>query len=98
MPAQVYRIKTSDRARLETALTDDILSRQSLTLRDARHFGVPGEAIFLFVEGAEAGVARADKVLLEFAEHAPDAKTLLDLLKAEEDEAASGLGSIFGEP
>ena len=97
MPAQVYRIKTSDKARLDAALGDDILSRQSLTIRDARHFGVPGDFIFLFVEGSDAGILRADAVLLDFAQRAPDGKTLLDLLKAEEDAAASGLGSIFGD-
>ena len=97
MPAQVYRIKTTDKARLDAALGDDILSRQSLTIRDARHFGVPGDFIFLFVEGSDAGILRADAVLLDFAQRAPDGNTLIDLLKAEEDAAASGLGSIFGD-
>lgn len=97
MPAQVYRIRTSDKARLDAALGDDILSRQSLTIRDARHFGVPGDFIFLFVEGSDAGILRADALLLEFAVRAPDANVLLDLLKAEEDAAATGLGSVFGD-
>jgi hypothetical protein len=49
------------------------------------------------VEGSEAGVFRADALLREFAERAPDEDELQTLLKAEEDEAASSLGSIFGE-
>lgn len=97
MAFQVYRFPSALRARLDEALGDDILSRQSLVIRDARHFGVPGDWIFLFVEGEEKGIFRADAVLLEFGERAPDAKTLHDLLKAEEDNAASSLGSVFGE-
>jgi len=96
MAFQVYRVRAAQRAKLEEALADDILSRQSLQIRDARHFGVPGDWVFLFVDGSEAGILRADAVLLDFAERAPDAKTLHDLLVAEDEAAASGLGSIFG--
>lgn len=94
---QVYRFPSAVRARLDAALGDDILSRQSLVIRDARHFGVPGDWVFLFVDGEETGIMRADAVLLEFGERAPDAATLHQLLKDEEDNAASSLGSVFGD-
>jgi hypothetical protein len=96
MAWQVYRVKSSQRAQLEEALGDDILSRQSLQIRDARHFGIPGDWVYLFVDGGEAGITRADAVLLGFAERAPDADKLHDMLVAEDEAAASGLGSIFG--
>lgn len=97
MPHRVYRIKTADRARLDEALGDDILSRQSLQIRDARHFGAAGDHVYLFVEGEEKGMLRADALILEFGERAPNGDALHAMLKAEEDEAASGLGSIFGD-
>lgn len=97
MPFQVYRVASKDRARLDEALGDDILSRQSLTLRDARHFDQPGDFVYLFVEGAQAGILRADAVLLDFAERAPNAAELHQLLKDEEDAAAASLGSILGD-
>lgn len=96
MAWQVYRLRAVNKPKLDEALGDDILSRQSLQVRDARHFGVPGDWVFLFVDGTEAGILRADAVLLDFAERAPDAKVLHDLLVAEDDAAASGLGSLFG--
>lgn len=96
MPYQVYRVNATDRPRLEAAMADDILSRQSLQVRDARHFGKPGGDVYLFVDGSEAGILRADALLLEFAERAPDAEALHAQLAAEDDAAASGLGSIFG--
>lgn len=97
MAFQVYRFQASVRGKLDEALGDDILSRQSLTMRDARHFGVPGDWIYLFVEGEDKGILRADALLLDFGERAPDAATLHQLLKEEEDAAAGGLGSVFGE-
>ena len=97
MAFQVYRIASKDRARLDAALGDDILSRQSLTIRDARHFDQPGDSVYLFVEGTETGILRADAVLLEFAERAPNAAQLHQALKDEEDAAASSLGSILGD-
>lgn len=97
MPFRVYRFPSAKRADMEAALGDDILSRQSLTVRDARHFGVPGEWVFLFVEGEEKGMLRADAVLLEIGERAPDGEVLHQMLKDEEDAAASGLGSVFGD-
>lgn len=93
---RVFKVKSSDRARLEEALGDDVLSRQSLTLRDARHFGVPGDHLYLFVEGEERGVLRAETVLADIAQIAPEGKDLYAMLKQEEDDAASGLGAIFG--
>lgn len=96
MPYRVYRVLGSDRARLHEALGDDQLSRQSIVLRDARHFGRDDDALLLFVEGTEEGMRRADEILLYFAKPAPDAEALHQALKDEEDEAASGLGSIFG--
>lgn len=97
MAFQVYRVKTSDRAKLDAALGDDILSRQSLNIRDARHFGRNEDALFLFVEGTEGGILRADAMLLGFAERAQDAEDLYRRFRDEEDAAASGLGSVFGE-
>lgn len=97
MPHQVYRFPSSARAKMDEALGDDILSRQSLTIRDARHFGVPGDWIFLFVEGEEKGILRADAVLLAIGERAPEGEILFRLLKDEEDAAASSLGSVMGD-
>lgn len=97
MPWQVYRVRAAQRAKLEEALGDDTLSRQSLQIRDAKHFGQTGDWVYLFVDGSEAGIFRADALLLDFAERAPDAQQLHDAMQAEDDAAASGLGSIFGD-
>ena len=97
MPHRVYRIKPALRPRLEEALGDDLLSRQSIQVRDARHFGAAEDYLYLFVEGEEKGMLRADALILEFGERAPNADALHAMLKQEDEEAASGIGSIFGD-
>lgn len=96
MPFRVYRIKNADRPKLDAAMGDDILSRQSLRVTDAKHFGASGDWVYLFVDGEEKGMMRADALVLEFAERAPDADELHRKLQDEDDAAAAGLGSIFG--
>jgi hypothetical protein len=96
MPYRVYKLKGADRARLDQALTDDTLSRQSIRVLDARHFGQSGDGVYLFVEGSDAGMTRADALILVFGERAENADALHQMLKDEDDAAASGLGSIFG--
>ena len=100
MPSEyrVFKVKARDRERLEQALGDDRLSRQSLTIRDARHFGVPGDHLYLFVEsGGPEGALRAEAILLEFAERAQEGDVLYQMLKEEEERAASSLGAVFGD-
>jgi hypothetical protein len=94
---RVFKVNARDRGLLDEALGDDRLSRQSLTLRDARHFGVPGDHLYLFVEASEEGALRADALLLAFAERAPEGDVLYQMLKDEEERAASSLGSVFGD-
>ena len=97
MPYRVYRIKPSLRPKLDEALGDDILGRQSIQVRDARHFGAAEDHLYLFIEGEEKGMLRADALILEFGERAPNAEALYQMLKQEDEEAASGIGSIFGD-
>lgn len=92
---RVFRVAMSDRAKLDRALGDDVLSRQSITIRDARRFGSREEALLVFVEGEEAGLVRAEALLLRFAERAPEPDALLTKLRGEEEDAAGGIGMIF---
>ncbi len=97
MPHRVYEVRPKDLAKLEAAFTDDVLSRQSLTVREAKTFGYPDrDTLFVFVAGAEAGLARADEVILEFGRRAADGEALYAKLQEEESEAAAGLGFILG--
>ncbi len=77
---------------------DDIVSRQSVTVRDAKSLGMKGNDQYVVVEGSESGVARAAELLKEAAKPLgkKEADAVYRQFKAQDEEAASGMGFIFG--
>jgi len=74
------------------------VSRQSLTSRDAKSLGLPGDDRYVLVEGSDAGIARAAELLKDLA-HAlagAEAERVYHRFRAQDEQAASGMGLIFG--
>jgi hypothetical protein len=101
---RVYRVKPSDRARIDAALDGrkstaaDLVSRQSVTVRDAKTLGLPGDALLVLIEGEEAAV-KASEGLFAFGERldGADAEAARRAFQAHEESLASGVGLIFGD-
>lgn len=77
---------------------DDLVSRQSVTARDARSLGLPGNDRYVLIEGSESAVARAVELAKGIADplSGPDAERIYRRFRSQDDEAASGMGLIFG--
>jgi hypothetical protein len=95
----LYEIPNEHRTELDAALKDDIVSRQSHTLRDAAAAGGPSGRLYVLVEGSPDGVARADELLKAAGTRMPppEAERLYRQFKDEEDAASSGMGLFFTE-
>jgi hypothetical protein len=94
---RVFRVPTSQALKVEALLTDDLVSRQSITRRDAKTLGLPDEGLLVLVEGSQAGVERASALLADVpALEGAAADEVYRRLKLEEEDAASGLGLVFG--
>lgn len=93
---RVFRVPSAGAQ--EALLKDDLVSRQSVEVRDAKALGVGGEGTLILVEGAEAGVARAEALLqgVGRALPGPEAEAVYRRFRSQDDEAASGMGLIFG--
>jgi hypothetical protein len=97
----VYRILRFPPEAAEKAsllLHDDIVSRQSVTARDAKSLGLPGNDRYVLVEGSDAAVTRAVELTKGIAGALPaaDAERIYRRFQSQDDEAASGMGLIFG--
>lgn len=81
-----------------TLVADDLVSRQSVTLRDAGALGVDLEGLVVVIEGQEAAIERFAELAEEAAQRLPPEKasTVYGLLKREEEDAAEGVGLLFG--
>lgn len=94
----VFRLPPDKADRVGLLLGDDVVSRQSVTTREAKSLGLAGEDRYVIVEGTESALARAVDLMKGTA--APlggaEADKVYQRFRVQEDEAASGMGLIFG--
>lgn len=96
----LFDVKPADAGKVDEVLSDqadDLVSRQSIAMRDGSALGFPEFGRLVLVEGTEAGVARA-VARFAFATRlkGEKAEAVYQAFKAQEDDAASGIGLIFG--
>jgi hypothetical protein len=95
----LFSVPSSKRAELDAALKDDIVSRQSHTVRDAKAVGGPSDTTYVLIEGSADAVQRADGLLAPVGTKlpAPEAQALYQRFKEEEESASAGMGLFFTE-
>lgn len=94
----IFSIAKENTGKMNEALKDDLVSRQSITIREAKVLGEDMEGTFLLVDGTEEAVRRAKEVFEDIGEALSDdkAKSVYAKFKAEEDTVAGGVGALFG--
>jgi hypothetical protein len=95
----IFAVPSAKRAELETALHDDIVGRQSQTVRDASAVGGPAGSLYVLVEGSAEPVARAQSLLAPVGTQlkGAEAETLYARFKSDEESASAGMGLFFTE-
>ncbi len=95
----IYLVKRENLDKVKTSFSDDILSRQSITVRDGLTLKNKKDGYIIFIEGSKEGIDIADKLI---AIHGvklggDEAELLYKFFKEESQNVADGLGAIFGE-
>jgi hypothetical protein len=82
---------------LDALRKDDVVSRQSVDVRDASALGLPGSGCIVLVEGTDAGVARAAALLKDVGTKlsGADADAAYGRFRSQDDDAATGMGLVF---
>jgi len=95
---RVFRLPAAQAPRADILRKDDLVSRQSVTERDAKSLGLSGDDRYVVVEGTDAALARAIDLLKDVARpmDGADAERVFRRFRAQDEEAASGMGLIFG--
>lgn len=77
---------------------DDLLSRQSITVRDNSAIGVQKEGYYVLIDGTENAVAKAREMLKGAADELKGsaAEEVISAIEGQEENAAEGFGAIFG--
>lgn len=86
---------------IDGVVRDDIISRQSITTRDAKSLGIDGSHFYVKIEGTPEAIKRAEELVKEqdIGTRLPqkDAKDIDEKIKKEEESANEGMGMIFGD-
>ena len=95
---KVFSVPPAHKAKTETVLKDDLVSRQSIAEREADTLGFPGLGTLVLVEGDERAVARAAELFKGIGEDLPAEKAaaIRKRIRDQEDDVAAGVGLIFG--
>ncbi len=95
---RIFRIPTAKIAALDAVYKDNVAGRQSITVREARTLGVGGEGSLVLVEGSDDGVGRAEALLKDSGTSltGSDAEKAYQAFRSQDDEAATGMGLVFG--
>lgn len=97
MPWRVYEVRGKDRERALADLADDIVSRASVRLADAKHFGWDRDTFFVHLDGSDEAAARADATLLKYGRVPANAEAVRKRLLWEDDASAASLGSVMAQ-
>ncbi len=95
---KVFSVPVAKKARKDEVLKDDLVSRQSISERDANALGFKDLGILVLVEGEDKAVARAAELFKDVGEELPadKANAVRQRIREQEDDVAAGIGSIFG--
>jgi hypothetical protein len=94
----IFEIKKEDTIKINNIIKDDLVSRQSITTRDANSLDIKGDATYLKIEGSIDGLKKAEEMAKElgFKKLADKkAKNINEKIEAQDDSAATGMGMIF---
>ncbi len=89
----VFKVKSEDSSKIDEKLKIDIISRQSITVRDGNALGV-GDGTYVLIEGSESAIEEAKKAF-DFAEIPDNSEEIYRKFQAQDEDAASGMGLIF---
>ena len=98
VPYVIFKVKTAEAGKIHTLIKDDLVSRQSIVIRDANALDIKEDASYLKIEGSTEGLRRAEELAKELGmTKLPEkkAKTVDEKIREQEDSAATGMGMIF---
>ncbi|MGA1866094.1 MAG: hypothetical protein ACMUFK_01360 [Thermoplasmatota archaeon] len=98
MDYEIFKLPKGKSALLGKIVQDDLVSRQTIAVRDTISLGIEGEDTIVLIEGSDPALKRAveivgeEGIILKGAEKSETYKKIKD----DEDNVAEGLGLMFG--
>jgi hypothetical protein len=99
MSYAIFSVDNEKRNKIKEIISDDLISRQSITTRDAKAIKIEKEVQFVLIEGDEQAIEKAKELFQEIGTviDPAEAEDIYQKLKEDEQGAAAGVGFIFGD-
>ena len=91
----IVRLKSDEKALEKSLLSEDIITRQSISIREGEALGKEGGVEYILVEGSEEAVMRVKEIAPNNILEGKEAEEIYNKIKAEEENAVSGMGFVF---
>lgn len=93
----VFEVDSEKFDLIQDVLSDELVSRQTTSIRDGKSLGLKDDVNYFMVEGIEEAIDRATELFeqegIEKAENADEVKKTIE---KEDEAAAQGMGTVFG--
>lgn len=94
MAYAIFSVKKEDVGKIDPVLRDDMVSRQSIVVRDASSLGIEKDVRYVLIEGSEEAIKKASDLFKGVGKREKD-REVYRRFKREEDDVARGIGLIF---
>lgn len=99
MSYAIFSVDKSQASKINKILKDDLISRQSIAIRDASALNIDKDVRYVLIEGTDEALKKAEELFKETGkkEDEEEAKNIYNKIKSEEGDVAQGVGLIFGD-
>jgi len=93
----VFEVDSEKFDLIQDVLSDELVSRQTTSIRDGKSLGMREDVNYFMVEGSEEAVEKAIGLFSEEGvEQAENAEEVKKAIEEEDQAAAQGMGTVFG--
>ncbi|UCE73541.1 MAG: hypothetical protein JSV56_11010 [Methanomassiliicoccales archaeon] len=95
----IFSVDKSQASKINKILKDDLISRQSIFIRDAQALSIDKDVRYVLIEGSDEAIKKAEELFKDAGkkEDEAEAKSIYNKIKNEESDVAQGVGLIFGD-
>ncbi len=99
MSYAIFSVDKSEASKINKILKDDLVSRQSISVRDASALDIDKDVRYVLIEGTDEAIKRAEELFKEAGRKTDEeeAKNIYQKIKSEEIDVAQGVGLLFGD-
>lgn len=93
----VFEVEKDKTEVISEVIADDLISRQTTSVRDGESLGMKEDYTYVMIEGSEEAIDKGkDLFSEEDIEEAENKEEVYEAIKKEDEKAAEGMGTVFG--